>query len=331
MPNSSKAFRLATAMFLAGACLFPPAYAHADFGKDFPRKAVRLVVAGAAGSQQDLSARMIGQKLGESWRGPVVVDNRPGGGGILAARTVAQAAPDGYTLLLTGASFVISASQQSNLPYDPQRNFSGIGQIGYATFVLVVAPALGVKSVNDLIALAKAQPGKLIFGSTSAGGIGHLSGARFNLSAGIKVVTVAFKGPSEATIEVLTGRTHYSVLALGVAQPFLKDGKLLALAVLTPQRSPVLPDVPALAEMLPDFRKPDTSQGLVAPAGTPRPILNHINKEVARTLNLPDIKERLQVIGYIPAPTTPEEYDKILRAQIETLSRLIRDAGLRAQ
>lgn len=331
MSDSSKAFRLATAAFLAGTCLASPAYAQADSEKVYPSKAVRLVVAGAAGTMQDLSARIIGQQLGESWRGPVVVDNRPGGGGILAARTVAQGAPDGHTLLLTAAPFLISAAQQPNLPYDPHKNFSGISQIGYATFVLVVAPALGVKSVNDLIALAKAQHGKLIFGSSATGGIGHLSGSRFNLSAGIKVVTVAFKGASEATIEVLAGRTHYCIVALGVAQPFLKDGKLRALAVLTPQRSPALPDVPALAEMLPEFRKPDTSMGLVAPAGTPRPIVNQISKEVARILDLPDIKEQLLLIGYVPAPSTPEEYDKILRDQIATLSKLIRDAGLRGQ
>lgn len=297
----------------------------------YPSKPVRLVVAGAAGGQPDLTARMIGQKMGETWRGPVVVDNRPGGGGTLGARTVAQAAPDGYTLLFSSAPFVISAALQPNLPYDPHKSFSGICQIGYGTFLLVVSPALGAKSVNELIALAKAQPGKLIFGSPAAGGGSHLSGARFTHAAGIKVVTVAFKGGSEATIEVLAGRTHYSIVPLGVAQPFLKDGKLLAVAVLAPQRLPILPEVPALAETLPDFKRPETSTGFLAPAGTPMPIRNQISKEVARILDLPDIKERLQIMGFVPAPTTPEEYDKIVREQIATLSKLVRDIGLRAK
>ena len=294
----------------------------------FPSKPIRLVVGFAPGSGADAYARMIGQKMSESWAQPVVVDNRPGAGGVLAAAQVAKAAPDGHTLLF-GSNFAISAALQPNLPYDPFKDFAGVTQIGFGTQVLVVAPALDVKSVKDLIALAKAQPGKIIFGSPSAGGPTHLSGARFNLAAGIKVVHVAFKGSPEAMIEVLAGRTHYSVLPLVTPLPYIKDGKLLALAVNTAQRSPVLPDVPALAETLPEFKRPETSTGLLVPAGTPRPILNQISKEIARILDLPDIKERLQFIGFAPAPTTPEEYDKILREQIETLTKLVRDAGLR--
>ena len=140
---------------------------------------------------------------------------------------------------------------------------------------------------------------------------------------------MAFKGGPDATIEVLAGRSHYTIVNLVVALPFIKEGKLLALAVLTPQRSPLLPDVPALAETLPDFKRPETSTGLLAPAGTPRPILNQISKEIARILDLPDVKERLTALGFHPEPSTPEEYDKIVRGQIETLSKVVRDAGLR--
>ena len=231
--------------------------------------------------------------------------------------------------MFAAGSIAISAALQPNLPYDPLKDFAGVTQIGYGTQVLVVAPALGVKSVKELVTLAKAQPGKIIFGSQPVGSGGHLSGARFNLAAGIKVVTVAFKGGPEATIEVLAGRSHYTIVSLVVALLFIKDGKLLALAVVNPQRSPLLPDVPALAETLPDFKRSETSNGLLAPAGTPRPILNQISKEVARILDLPDINERLQAVGFVPAPSTPEEYDNIVRAQIETLSKVTRDAGLR--
>jgi tripartite-type tricarboxylate transporter receptor subunit TctC len=296
----------------------------------FPSKPVRIIVAAAAGGTSDTLARMIGQKLSEGWGQAVVVDNRPGAGGTLAAGTVAKAAPDGYTLFLT-PSFAINAALQPNLPYDPLKDFAGVSHFGYGTQVLVAAPALSVKSVKDLIAIAQSQPGKIIYGSTSAGSGTHLSGIRFNVVAGIKVITVAFKGAPEAMIEVLAGRTHYSVLPLATSLPILKEGKLLALAALTPQRSPLMPDVPALAETLPEFKRPDTSLGLLAPAKTPRVILNQISKEIVRILALPEIKERLQSFGFAPAPSTPEEHDKILREQIATLTKLAKDAGLRAK
>jgi tripartite-type tricarboxylate transporter receptor subunit TctC len=281
-----------------------------------------------AGSQGDTLARMIAQKLSESWGQPVVVDNRTGGVGTVAGSTVVKAAPDGHTLLQT-AGFAISAALQTNLPYDPLKDFAGVVQIGIGTQVLVVAPALGVKSVKDFIALAKAQPGKIIYGSSAVGTGSHLNGARFALAAGIKFVTVAFKGGPEATIEIMAGRTHFSSVTLFSALPFVNEGKLLALAVATPQRSPLLPDVPALAETMPDFKRPENSTGLLAPAGTPRPILVQISKDVARILDLPDMKERLQGMGYFSAPSTPDEFDNILRTQIETLSRVVRDSGLR--
>ena len=297
--------------------------------QNFPSKTIRLVASTTAGGQPDAVARMIAQKMSEHWGRPVVMDNRPGAGGVLAASLVAKAAPDGHTLLYTLPNFAISAVLQPNLPFDPLKDFAGVSQIGMSTNVLIVAPALGVKSVKELIALAKAQPGKLIFGSGATGTAGHLSGARFGLIAGIRVVHVAFKGGPDATIEVLAGRSHYTIATMGVALPFIQDGKLLALAVTSPQRAPVLPGVPALAETQSEFARPETSHGLLAPAGTPRPVLNQISKEIARILDLPDIRERLQGIAYVYAPSTPEAYDKILRAQIETVSKLVRDAGLR--
>jgi tripartite-type tricarboxylate transporter receptor subunit TctC len=297
--------------------------------QNFPSKPIRLVASTTAASQPDFLARMIGHKLSESWGRPVVIDNRPGAGGILAASTVAKAAPDGHTLLYALPNFAISAVLQPSLPYDPLKDFAAATQIGMSTNVLVVSAGLGIKSVKDLIALAKAQPGKLIFASSATGSASHLSGARFNLIAGIKVVQVAFKGGPDSTIEVLAGRAHYHVGTMGVVLPFVNEGKLLALAVTSPKRTPVLPDVPALGEMLSEFRRPETSHALLAPAGTPRLVLNQISKEVARVLDLPDVKERLQGIGFVAAPSTPEECDKILSAQIETLSRLVSDAGLR--
>ena len=317
------------AIVVVTAAAFAAAPVFAQAQQKFPSKPVRLVASTTAGGQPDTLARMIGQKMSENWGQAVVIDNRPGGGGILAATTVARAAPDGHTLLYALPNFVISPALQPSVPYDPFKDFTGAAHIGISTNVLVASPALAVKSVKDFIALAKAQPGKLIFASSATGSASHLTGARFNFIAGIKVVHVAFKGGPDATIEVLAGRSHYHVGTMGVTLPFIKEGKLVALAVTTPQRAPVLPDVPALGELISEFKRPETSHGLLAPAGTPRPILNQLSKEIARILDLPDVKERVQSISYVAAPSTPEEYDKILRAQLEALSKLVRDAGLR--
>ncbi|MGZ8268924.1 MAG: Bug family tripartite tricarboxylate transporter substrate binding protein [Burkholderiales bacterium] len=298
-------------------------------GQGFPSKPIRIVISTTAGSQPDGIARIIGQKLSETWGRPVVIENRPGAGGMIAASMAAKATPDGHTLFYALPNFAISPVLQASVPYDPVKDFAHITQIGMSTNLLVAGLEVGAKSVKELVAIAKAQPGKMIFGSSAIGSAAHLTGARFNHVAGIKVVTVAFKGGPEAAIEVLAGRTHYHAGTLGVLLPFVKDGKLVALAVTSPQRTPALPDVPALAETMPEFKRPETSHGLLAPAGTPPPIVNQVNKEMARILDLPDVKERLQKIGYVIAPTSPEEHRDIVRGQIETLSRLVADAGLR--
>jgi tripartite-type tricarboxylate transporter receptor subunit TctC len=315
-----------TAILAALACAAASDPAQAQ--QKFPSRPVRVVVPNPAGSQGDMLARMIAQKLSERWGQPVVVDNRTGGVGTVAGSTVVKATPDGHTLLQT-AGFPISAVLQTNLPYDPVKDFAGVSQIGIGTLVLVASPALGARTVKDFIALAKAQPGKIIYASSAVGTSSHLNGARFALEAGIKLVTVAFKGGPEATIELMAGRAHFSSVTLFSALSPVNDGKLVALAVAIPQRSPLLPDVPALAETLPTFKRPDSSTAMLAPAGTPRPVLAQISKDVAYVLDLPDVKERLQGMGYFTAPTTPEEFDGILRTQIETLSKVVREAGLR--
>ena len=293
----------------------------------FPRKPIR-VVGPAAGNTADVVARMIGPKLSERWRQPVVVENRAGAGGTLAAGVVAKAAPDGHSLLLISGQFAIGAVLQSNLPYQPLKDFAGVTQIGYGTNVLLTMPSLSVKSVKDLIGLAQSQPGKMFFSSGGAGSNNHLIAETFRINAGFKAVHVGFKSTSEAVVEVLAGRVQYCMASLSIALPFIKDGRLQGLAVTTPQRSPLLPAVPALAEVVPGFRR-DASYGLYAPAGTPRAILNQINKEVVRVLNLPDIREQFQWVGITPASSSPEELDKILREQIETFSMVAKDIGLR--
>ena len=327
MTDSTKGFLAPAPAVLAGMCLAVAAHAQ-DAAKDFPAKPIRFVVAQSAGSQSDSLARITAQKMSENWGKPVVIDNRPGASGMLAASTVAKAAPDGYTLLFTSATFAITAALQPNLPFDPVKDFAGVAQVGYSTGALVVAQSLGAKSVNELIALAKVQPGKLVYASGGAGNISHLNGEKFRLAADIKVVNVAFKSGADGIIETLAGRTHYSFSGLAPALPFIATGKLRALAVTTPQRAPQLPDVPALAETLPGFAH-EGAFGLLAPAKTPAPVLNRISKEVARILNLPDVREKMLGMAFAPVPSTPKEYDKSLRESIEGFSKLVLAIGLR--
>ena len=297
----------------------------------YPSKPIRLVSSTTVGGQPDTIARLIAQKMSEHWGRPVIMDNRPSGGGVLANGVVAKAAPDGHTLLYVLPNFVITPALQSGANPDAFKDFVGISQVGISTNVLVVTAALNVKTVKDFIALVKTQPGKLIYGSGASGTAGHLSGARFGLIAGIKTIHVAYKGGPDAVIEILGGRSHYTVSTMGVSLPFIKEGKLTPLAVTSVQRAPVLPDVPTLGEIQPEFKRPETSHGLVAPVGTPRAIISAINKETARVLDLPDIREKLQGISFVSAPTTPEAYDKILREQLATVSKLVTDIGMRAK
>ena len=297
----------------------------------FPSKPIRFVVPFSPGGGTDTMARVIARKMSENWGQPVVIENRTGAGGTIGTALVAKATPDGHTLLVSSASFVISAAlHPNNLPYDTFKDFTGVTQIGYSTSTLVVNPTLGVKTVKDFIELAQARPGKILFSSGGAGSSTHLSGERFRLAAGIKAVHVGFKGSSDALLEVVAGRVHYVITGLLTTLPFIKDGRIVCLAVATPIRSPLLPDVPTIAESLPGYKR-EGSHAMLAPAATPRHIVNQLSKEVRRIFELPDVKERLKNYDYLLSPTTPEELDRILRTDIETFSELVMRAGLRAK
>jgi tripartite-type tricarboxylate transporter receptor subunit TctC len=296
----------------------------------FPSRPVRIVVPFTPGSATDISARMIAPRLGERWGQPVIIENRAGAGGTLAAAAVAQATPDGHTLLLVSAAFAIGAVLNANLPYDPLKDFTGVTQIGTTSGLLAASPALGVKSVKELIALARERPGKILYGSAGAGSGIHMTAERFKFTAGINTVHVAFKGQPEMLIEIIAGRIHYGFPSLGPALGLIRDGRLVALAVVTTKRTPLLPDVPTMAEVLPGFER-DASHALIAPAKTPRPILNQISQDVARVLELPEVKQQMEAMSFEPAPTTPEEYDRILRGLIKTFTRVAQEAGLKAK
>jgi len=314
---------------LAAAILGSAAASYAQPAQKYPVKPVRML-GGAFGSPSDILARTVGLKLSEMWGQPVVIENRAGAAGTIAAMILSKAAPDGYTLLLISAQFTIGAALHANLPYDPVKDFAGVTQIGFSTSVLPVLPTLGPKTLKDFIAYAQARPGKILFSSGGGGSSTHLTAERFNSAAGIKAVHVGFKGTPDALLEVAGGRVQYCIVGLGSAMPLIKDGRLLPIAVSTPQRSPLLPEVPAIAESVPGFGR-DGSHSLLAPAGTPMAIRNQISRDVARVFEQADVKEKLAAQGYQPAPTTPVEHDKILREQIQGFIEITKRLGLKPQ
>lgn len=294
----------------------------------YPTKPIRMVISATPGSQPDMIARIIAQKMNEAWGQPVVADNRAGAQGSMGVHAVARAAPDGYTLLYVPPSFAINSVTMPKLPYDSFKDLAPVAHVGASTNVLVVHPSVGVKSVKELVALARAQPGKLIFTSSTPGSAGYISGARFNLLTGIQALHVPFKGANDATIEVVAGRAHYHIGTMANILPFIREKKLLGLAVTSPQRSPLTPDVPALGEILAEFARPETSHGMLVPAGTARAIVVRLNTEIVRILGLPDVREKLASISFAVTPSTPEEYGNILRGQVESLKKVVIDAGI---
>jgi len=299
--------------------------------QNFPTRPVRIIVPLTAGSAADLLARRLAVKMSENWGQQVVVDNRPGAGTTLGTSIVAKATPDGYTLLVNSAAFAVSAALYSKLPYDSLKDFSPVSQIAIAPIILVAAPSLGAKSVKDLVALARQKPGQITYGSSGVGSSTHFAGEQFKIAAGIEVVHVPYKGPPEALLDTMTGRIQYLLAPLVPALPFIKDRRLLALAVTTAQRTPVLPDVPTVAEAaLPGYEYQDW-WGAFAPAGMSKPVIDKISKEIARIVNLPDIKKQMLNQGEEATPSTPEEFTRFVRAKVETARKVVTLAGIRAE
>jgi tripartite-type tricarboxylate transporter receptor subunit TctC len=299
--------------------------------QNYPTKPVRMIVPFTPGSATDLLARRVAPKMSDNWNQQVVVDNRGGGGGTLGASIVAKATPDGYTLLVHSIAFAMNAALYSKLPYDPLKDFAPVSQIVISTSLLVVAPTLGVKSVKELIALAKQKPGQLTFGTSGVGSGTHLNGEQFRFAAGIDVVHVPYKGVPEPLIDTMSGRIDYFLSPLVPALPFIRDGRLLALAVSTAQRTSVLPDVPTIAEAaLPGYEF-QAWFGVFAPAGTPRPVVDQISREIARIVYLPDIKKQFLNQGEEGKPSTPEEFTRFIRAEIEKYSKVVKLAGIRVE
>jgi len=297
----------------------------------FPNKPIRMIVGFTPGSEIDVVARLLNQEISENWGQRVVVDNRTGAGGTVGGAIAASAAQDGYTLFFNSVSHTASQALYSKLPYDTLRDFAGVSQATSAPNVLVVAPTQGIKSVKELLALARQKSGQINFGSAGVGSGTHITGEMFRLAEQLNVSHVPYKGVPELLADTVTGRIHYSFSPIGNTLPFVKDRRLIALAVTTTVRSPSLPEVPTVAESaIPGFEW-DQWYGLFAPAKTPRAIVNQLSKEMARVLALPDIRERLAFRGSVPKPSTPEQFDKFVRAEVEKVTKAIKAGGIKIE
>jgi tripartite-type tricarboxylate transporter receptor subunit TctC len=320
--------RLLTA---AAACgLLGAGAAHAAEPRPYPAKPVRMVVPFGPGSISDILARTVSARLSESFGQQVVVDNRPGAGGNIGADLVAKAPADGYTLLLGAASVLaINSSLFANVPFDQATAFAHITQVSSNTNVLVVNPSLPVRSVKELIAYGKANPGKLTFASSGAGGSIHLSGELFKAMAGIDMVHVAYKSSPLAHVDLIGGQVQLMFDGMPTAIPQIKAGKLRALGVTAAKRSALMPELPTIAEAgLPGYEAVGWF-GFAAPAGTPRPVVAKLNQEIVRVLNLPDVRERLLGIGAEPVGSSPEAFSRFVKTEMAKWGKIVKALNLK--
>jgi tripartite-type tricarboxylate transporter receptor subunit TctC len=299
--------------------------------QSYPTKQVRVVVAFSPGGVTDIIARTLMPKLAELWGQPVVVENRAGAGGSLAAVAVKNAAADGSVLLVHSSGYAINAAINLSLPYDPYRDFVAVAHMGSQPQVLVVNPASGYKSVRELIAAARAKPGEIAYGSAGIGSGGHFNAELFRIAAGIEVLHVPYKGGVDAINDTAAGRLGFTFNTLTLALPFIRDGRVRVLAVSSAQRTGLLPEVPTVAESgLAGFEYTFWN-GLWAPAGTPAPVAEKIARDLAQVMASAEVRERFARLGAEPAAMTPAQFGEFVKAEIENAERVARISGIKAQ
>jgi tripartite-type tricarboxylate transporter receptor subunit TctC len=310
----------------------PRAFAQGDPAADYPSRAIKLIVPFAPGGGTDIVARVIGQKLGEAWKQPVVVENRAGGNGTIGAAAVAKAPPDGYMLTMMTASHSVNVTLQGTKhPYDLLKDFAPISQVTTQPYVLVVNPNVPAKSVKELIALAKAHPGKLTYGSSGIGGTSHLSGALFCSLASIEMTHVPYRGGEPAMADVVAGQIDMLFSTRLQSRGFIASGKLRPLAVTTATRSPAMPELPTMQEAgVPGYEVAGW-YGVLAPMGTPPAIVNKLNREIVRIVHLPDVTEKMESDGSEPVGSTPEQFAAHIKAEVEKWRDLIQKTGIRTE
>lgn len=299
--------------------------------QDFPSRPIRLIVPFTPGGGTDIVSRTVGQKLTEIWGKTVVVDNRPGAGGIVASEIVAKAAPDGYTLGVITPTQTINPSLYSKLPFDVINDFAPVVLMTRLQLILVANPAFPANTVKEVIALAKTRPGQITFASTGTGGGAHLAGELLKKTAGIDMTHVPYKGSAPAYTDLMSGQVQLLFNNIISTMPLVRGGKLKAIAVAGAARSPVAPEVPTIAESgLPGYEVTSWF-GVVAPGKTPREVINKINREIVRILNMPDVRERLLTQGAEPVGNSPGEFGQMMRFEMKKWGDLIRSAGIRVE
>jgi tripartite-type tricarboxylate transporter receptor subunit TctC len=305
--------------------------AAATAAQTFPNRPIRFVVPFAPGGSTDTLARTMSQKLGEGLRQQVVVDNRSGGNGNLGMEITAHAPPDGYTIVLGYiANLGIGPSLYSKLPFDPIKDFAPITQIASSPNILVVHPSVPVKTFKEFIAYAKANPKMLNFASSAVASLGHLTGELLNRTAGIDMVHVPYKGSGQAVIDLVGGQIQSMFSGMSSVMPHIKAGRLRALAVTGAQRSPAVPDIPTIAESgFPGFEA-DSWYGVLAPAHTPRPIVNRLHDEIVRVLAMPEVKERLNSVGFELVGSSPDEFAAYIKSEIPKWAKVVKISGAKA-
>jgi len=321
MSNISRVALLLIASLAAGASL----------AQDYPSKPIRMVVPFSPGGSTDVLARIVGQKLTERSGQPVIIENRAGAGGNIGAEQVARSAPDGYTLLLGGVPHAISASLYSKLPYDLAQDLAAIAEIASFPSAIVLHPSLPANSVKELIALARARPGRFSFGSAGNGSPNHLSLELFQTMAGVRMVHVPYKGSGQLVGDLLAGQVQLASMGLPVAVPHVQSGKLRAIAVTGAARSTLLPEVPTVSEAaLPGFEV-TSWYGVFAPAGLPADIVAKLNSEIGSAVTAAEVKERLAALGAEPSVKSPDQFGRYVRQEITKWAKVVKDSGAKAE
>jgi len=294
--------------------------------QSYPTKPVRIIVGYPAGGPTDMIARTVAQKLSPALGQQVIVDNRPGASGMIGAELAVKAPPDGYTLLTVPITYAVTPSVFPKMPYDAEKDLAPVALVAAAPFILVVHPTLPVKTVKDLIVLAKSRPGQINYASASAGGMPHLAGELFNIMAGVKLTHIPYKGAAPATIDLLAGQVSLMFNNMLSAMPHVKSGKLRAVAVTSAKRSSAVPELPTVAETIPGFEASGW-YGAFAPAATPREIIAKLNGEINRLMRQPDVAQRLAGDGVEAVTMTPAEFGTYLHSEIVKWGKVVKISG----
>jgi len=316
-------------LHLIAAAIAAPALPRIAWAQSWPSKPIRVIVPFSAGSTIDIVSRIVFDPLSQQLGQSIIVENRAGAGGTLGAAAVARVEPDGYTLLVNSSAHSATPAIYANAPYDTARDFAAVASLGSSPNVTVISPAKGFKTLQELVAAAKAKPGTITYATAGLGSATHLSTERFRYSAGFEGIHVPFKGMPEALTEVMTGRVDFSCSSFVAALPFIRDGKLRALAVTTPKRSSALPDVPTSLEA--GFANSDYTfwTGMLLPAKTPRDIIERLHQETQKALRAPVVPQKLVQQGVEPMPIAPAAFDAQIKNEIDSNIALIKAAGIK--